>query len=279
MIRGAVTRRLADEVAMAPAPVVAVAHHDTASAVAAIPSIGKDHCFLSSGTWSLMGIECDAPVLTAQAMELGYTNEGCADGGYRILKNIMGLWILQECRRTWEAEGESVGFSDLNELARREKAHVSFIDPGDDIFFEPGNMPERIRGFCRRTGQPVPESRGAFARCILESLALKYRWALENLESVAGRKIAKVHIVGGGSKNRMLNQFTANATRRPVAAGPEEAAAIGNLVMQAIALGAIKDLPEGKEVIRGSFLVEDFIPADGEEWDAAYHRFCRVCER
>jgi sugar (pentulose or hexulose) kinase len=277
-IRGLVSDRIATETGMKPIPVVAVAQHDTASAVAAIPSLGSDYCFISSGTWSLMGIEVDVPILSNQAMELGYTNEGCANGRYRLLKNIMGLWILQECRRVWEAEGQSFSYGELDELASREVPFASFIDPGRDLFFEPGDMCDRIRVSCKDSGQPVPESRGAIVRCILESLALKYRWALENLETVSGKTIRTIHIVGGGTRNRLLNQFTANSTNRPVLAGPEEAAAIGNLIMQAIGLGRLKNIEDGKRLVRNSIQVEEFVPENVDEWDSAYERFCRICK-
>ena len=278
-VRGRLSRSVADQLVLPPVPVVAVAHHDTASAVAAIPSFGSDHCFLSSGTWSLMGTEIVSPILTDEAMDLGFTNEGCADGGYRLLKNIMGLWILQECKRTWDSEGTPLEFSELAELAKEEEPFRSLIDPDDQVFFSPGDMRRRIQTYCRETRQPVPESRGALVRCILESLALKYRVSLENIEAVTGKRTGALHIVGGGSRNRLLNQFAADSINRPVIAGPEEAASIGNLMVQAVARGLVRDLSESRKVVRNSFPTEDYSPARREVWDAAFEDFTRLCGR
>jgi sugar (pentulose or hexulose) kinase len=195
------------------------------------------------------------------------------------LKNIMGLWLLQECKRCWDVKGNNLDFAGLCALASGEAPLRSFIDPSDDAFFAPGDMPGRIQTYCRRTHQPVPETTGQIVRCILESLALKYRWALSNLEKVSGLRLAGLQIVGGGSRNSLLNQFTANATQRPVKAGPEDATALGNLVVQAIALGEIDDLASARNVIAASFPVSEYHPVDQEQWEEGFLRFEALMEQ
>lgn len=255
--------------------VIAPAVHDTGSAVAAVPATGDEWCYLSSGTWSLLGVEAAKPVLTASALAHNFTNEGGANGAFRLLKNIMGLWLVQECRRTWARGGVSdpdLSYAALTQAAAAAPPFASLIDPDDPSFLAPGDMPGRIARFCARTGQKPPESRGGMVRCALESLALKYRQVIERLEEVAGRRIATIHIVGGGSQNALLNQLTADATGRSVIAGPVEATAIGNVLLQAIATGEIGSVGEGRELVRRSFQPVLYEPRPGD-WQEPWRRF------
>ena len=254
-------------------PVVAIGCHDTASAVAAVPVKGDGWCYISSGTWSLMGVEVERPIINDKTMELNFTNEGGVGGKIRFLKNIMGLWLLQECRRTWARADRDYPYSELMEMAKGSKPFLAFVDPDDPIFLPPGDMPSRIQEFCRRTGQRVPETKGEVVRCALESLALKYRWVLEKLEEVMGRKIDTIHVVGGGSQNQLLCQLTADATRRQVIAGPVEATATGNVLVQALARGHIATLSDLREVVRNSFDLIPYEPLNPDPWDDAYERF------
>ncbi|MFR5795944.1 MAG: rhamnulokinase [Christensenellales bacterium] len=238
-LRGTLRPELAEELGINQARFAAVGTHDTASAVAAIPGTGS-FAFCSSGTWSLFGVETDKPILTDAVRDANFSNEGTIQGGFRPLNNIMGLWLIQECRRDWQKAGQKLGWNDIVEEAKRAEPFRTIIDTDDSTFYAGGQMPEKIRSFARRTGQPVPESVGQIARCIYESLALKYRWALERLE-IKGARIDTLNIVGGGCNNKLLNQFAADATGRPVITGPVEGAAIGNLLAQAMALGDIRD--------------------------------------
>ena len=223
-----------------------------------------------------MGFLSKTPVISADSLRWNFTNEGGADGSYRILKNIMGLWIVQECLRAWKSQQPDLTFAGLVELAERETPFLAFVDPDADDFFAPGDMPQRVRDYCRRTGQPVPESVGAVVRCVLESLALKYRWAMGCMERLRGSRPDALHIVGGGCQNRMLNRFTANALGMPVVCGPVEATAIGNLLVQALALGDVGSYEEIRAVVRASFPLEEVEPQDGDQWDDAYGRFLQV---
>ena len=254
-------------------PVVAVAEHDTASAVMAVPSVDRPYAYLSSGTWSLLGVELPAPVINDKTYALNFTNEGGYGKTARLLKNIMGLWIYQECKRSWDKEGESLSFDRLEEDGMKSEPFAAFIDPDDESFLTPGNMPEKIREFCTRTGQKAPETKAAVVRCIMESLALKYRMTFEALEEVAGFRIPVLHVVGGGCKNAMLCRFTADAIGRPVIAGPIEATAIGNLVCQMLALGEIRSLDEARQMVKRSFPTMEYLPTDKDGWDDAYERF------
>ena len=255
-------------------PLVAVGEHDTASAVAGVPAAGPDFAYLSCGTWSLMGTEVKTPVLTAEALRLNFTNEGGVYGTYRLLKNIMGLWLLEESRRAWErGSGAKIGYPELLAEAAAASPFRSLIDPDDGRFLNPAHMPEAIAAYCRDTNQPVPESHGQFARCILESLALKYRYVLGKTESLAGRLYDGLHIVGGGIQNELLCRFTANAIGRPVWAGPAEGSALGNLSVQLIAAGQIADIGEARRLIRDSFPIRTYEPEDAPLWDEAYRSF------
>lgn len=281
---GRLSASICEELGVASIPVIAVGEHDTASAVAAVPAVaavsgdaGSVHfAYLCSGTWSLMGTEIVQPVLSEQALALNFTNEGGVYDTYRLLKNIMGLWLVQECRRVWEKEGHSWTFAQLVELAKQAVPFQSLIDPDHSMFLSPVHMPEQIQQYCRDSIQYVPDTPGAIIRCILESLALKYRLVLEWTEQLSGQRYSGLHLVGGGSNNELLNQFTANAIARPVWAGPTEASAIGNLIVQWITLGHMSDLNEARSIIRQSFPIESYEPRDMEQWTIAYDKFRMV---
>ncbi len=275
---GRLKPELSEELGIGAVPVVSVASHDTGSAVASVPVTDtKDFVYISSGTWSLMGVELDKPIISKQAMDYNFTNEGGVNKTIRFLKNIMGLWLVQECKRQWEREGEALSFAELESQANAATPFASFIDPDDAAFLAPGNMPKRICEYCKKTGQKVPETKGGIVRCIAESLAFKYRYTIEGIEQVTSKKYDSVHIVGGGIKDKMLCRFTANATNRRVEAGPVEATSIGNVVVQAMAMGAIKDLDEARAVVKASFPIETYVPQDAEAWNDAYVKFKKVC--
>jgi rhamnulokinase len=257
-------------------PVIAPACHDTGSAIAAVPVLEKNFAYLSSGTWSLLGLEIPQPVIGPATLGANITNEGGVYGTFRLLKNIMGLWLLQQCRSTWAAEGKSFDYPTLNELAREARPFGVLVDPDDPSFFPPGDMPARIDAFCARTGQAPPEGISAVVRCILESLALKYRLTLDLLVGVCGQGVDVLHIIGGGSQNDQLCQMTANATGKPVVAGPVEATALGNALVQWIALGEIGSLAEGREIVRSSFALKTYQPTDIDAWEAALEKFKRL---
>jgi len=259
--------------ALAGTPVVVPACHDTGSAGASVPA-SDGRAFLSSGTWSLLGTEVPQPIITPRALDANFTNEGGVCGTTRLLKNIGGLWLLQGCRRDWAREGRSYEYAQLMEVAADQRhAFQSLFDPDDRAFLHPDRMTAAIAGYCRRTGQPEPDGPGSFTRAILESLAFKYRVVLEALEELTGTAIAEIQIVGGGSRNRLLNQFTADATGRTVIAGPVEATALGNIAMQMLATGAVASLADARRIIEGSFPAERFEPAAADRWDAHYRRF------
>lgn len=257
-------------------PVVAPACHDTGCAVAAVPVEYEDWAYLSSGTWSLIGLELVRPIVNDQVLEHGFTNEGGVNNTTRFLRNIMGLWLVQECRRQWANEGTEYSYDALTRLASQADPFTAFVNPDDETFLGFGQMPTRIQEYCRKTGQTVPESHGAIVRCALESLALRYRLALEGMEEIEGRRVQALHIVGGGSQNRLLNQLTANALGVPVIAGPVEATAAGNIIVQAISDGELASLEEGRELVRASFEVETFEPQEGDAWAGALERFRKL---
>jgi rhamnulokinase len=255
---GPLLETTADETGLGSATVYASAGHDTASAVAAVPAEGSEFCYISSGTWSLMGVELDAPLINEQTLALNFTNEAGVAGTTRLLKNIAGLWLLQECRRAWSLEGNEYTYEELTQAAAEADPYPGYIHP--DTFIDPGHLPEKIAAYCEANGQPVPCGHGAMARAILEGLARRYREVLENLESLTGKRLNVIHIVGGGSKNRLLNQLVANATGRTVLAGPTEATAIGNVLVQAIGAGVIPDLAAARRLVANSFPVDRFDP-------------------
>lgn len=257
------------------APVYATAGHDTAAAVAAVPAEGGDNwCYISSGTWSLMGVELDAPVINEQSLALNFTNEVGVAGKIRLLKNIAGLWLLQECRRAWALEGTEYSYEQLAQMAAAARPFTAVIDP--DAFLEPGEMPNKIDEHCRSTGQRPPENCGEYTRAILESLALRYRYVVESLEVLSGRRIEVIHIVGGGSRNAVLNQFVADCTGRRVVAGPSEATAIGNIVVQAMGAGELSDLAAARKLVRQSFPPVTVEPRSSSEWERAYARYRQI---
>jgi rhamnulokinase len=254
-------------------PVIAVGSHDTASAVAAVPADEEDFIYISSGTWSLIGIESDTPIINDSSLKYNFTNEGGVCSTIRFLKNIMGMWLLQESRRQWAKTGKSYSYDELTALAAEGPALRSFVSVGDNRFLAPGNMVERIEAFCRETSQPVPQSPSEVVRCILESLALEYRWGTEKLRELSGKALPVIHIIGGGSRNGLLDQFTADATGCQVVTGPVEATAIGNILLQAIALGELASLAEGRALVRRSFHVTSYEPKTRDAWDEAYSRY------
>jgi len=262
-----------EETGLGEVRVIAPACHDTGSAVAAVPARGKNYAYISSGTWSLVGAEVAKPIITAESLTYNFTNEGGVCGTFRFLKNIMGLWLVQECRRAWAREGRQFTYDELDDLAAKSAPFVALIEPNDGAFLRPGDMPARIQEYCQRTGQPVPQGEGAIIRCVMESLAFKYRWAVESLEKATGRRVESINIVGGGARDKLLSQFTADATGRPVTAGPFEATAIGNILMQALACGDIATLEEGREVVRRSFDVTTYEPQHPERWEGPYARY------
>lgn len=294
---GPLRREVADETGLHGLEVVAPGTHDTASAVMAVPACGPantttagatpgstgdargaapDWCYLSSGTWSLLGAEVPQPVINPTCLRLNFTNEGGVGGTTRLLKNITGLWLLQECRRVWNAAGKSFSWDDLNRLADAARPLASLVNPDDPRFAAPTDMPRTIAEYCRQTGQPVPASEGAIVRCAVESLALKYRQVLGWLEQLLGGRVETIHIVGGGVHNKRLNQATADACGRRVLAGPAEATASGNLMVQAMAAGWVGSVDEARDIIRRSFPVEEYAPRDTAAWDEAFERFVRL---
>ena len=279
-IVGTLKPELAEELGVGEIPVVAVASHDTGSAVASVPVVDeKDFIYISSGTWSLMGVELDAPNVSEDAMKYNFTNEGGVNKSIRFLKNIMGLWLIQECRRQWQREGTLLSFDELEREAREAEPFASLIDPDYPAFQTPGNMPRRIREYCEKTGQKVPQTTGAIIRAIAESLAFRYRSTVEGMEDVTGKKYSVINIVGGGIKDKMICQFTANATNRTVSTGPVEATSIGNIVVQGIAMGAIKDLKEGRQIVRNSFDITEYKPENTEAWDEAYAKWKEIISK
>lgn len=259
-------------------PVVAVASHDTASAVVAVPAEGADFAYVSSGTWSLVGVETEEPVVTEGAFRHNFTNEGGFGGTNRFLKNVMGLWILQECRREWARRGRERSYEELQRLAESAAPLRALIDPDHPSFLEPGGMPGKVGAYLKATGQPEASGIGQTVRCVLESLALKYRWVIEWAEELSGQSAKAVHVVGGGSRNGLLCQMTADATGRPVLAGPAEATAVGNVMVQAYAAGEVGSLGEIREVVRGSARPVAYEPGEGrrDAYEEAYARLLRI---
>jgi len=254
-------------------PVYAVCCHDTASAVVSVPARDNVWAYLSSGTWSLLGVETENPIINEKSFKYNFTNEGGYGGSIRFLKNIMGLWIWQECRRRWEKNGQSLTYVQLAEMASSAQPFLSFINVNDNTFLFPGNMPEKIQEYCRKTGQKVPENIAQISRVVLESLAMEYRYAMENMEDTIGNRVETLHIVGGGSQNMLLLQFTASATRKSVMAGPIEATAAGNLLVQAMANKEISDVPQLREIVRKSFPLFVYQPKDTSLWDENYEKY------
>lgn len=278
---GPLRTNLIAETGLGTANVVLPGSHDTASAVVAVPAKSQmgarpDWCYVSLGTWALMGIESPAPMINEAVLRLNFTNEAGVGGTTRVLKNITGMWLLQECRRVWNQAGANFDWEALNRLSAAEPALRSLVNPDAADFMAPHDMPQAIRSFCEKTGQPVPESEGAVVRCALESIAMKFRHVLGMCEELAGGRIETIHIVGGGTKNRQLCQAAADACHRHVVAGPVEATAIGNIMMQAVAAGDVASIAEARDVIRRSFTVDEYEPRNPAAWDDAYQRFLKI---
>lgn len=273
---GPLRPEIAQETGVGGVPVVLPATHDTGSAVAAVPCEQADIAYISSGTWSLMGAELSEPNVSDAALRYNFTNEGGVGGTFRFLKNIMGLWLVQETRRTWQGEGRDYDYATLTQMAAAARPFGAVVDPDDARFLPPGDMATRVRDLCAETGQTPPADDGALVRCLLESLALKYRWVLERLEEILGRRLEAIHIVGGGINNELLCQLTADAAGRPVIAGPAEATAIGNLLVQALGLGWLDSVADIRQVVRASFSPRTYEPAsDRDGWDEAFARLSR----
>jgi rhamnulokinase len=273
---GPLHRTIVKEIGLPSIPVITPACHDTGSAVAAVPMKYPQAAYISSGTWSLVGVETKAPLITQQSLNYNFTNEGGINGTFRLLKNVTGLWLVQECRRIWSGQGTDYSWEEISRLAEESPAFISLVDPNHPDFLNPSDMPSAIETFCLKTDQPTPSSHGAFMRCIFESLALKYRWVINCLEDMLGHRLETIHIIGGGSQNSLLCQMTADATDKYVIAGPVEATAIGNALVQAISLGNIGSIREGREVVASSFPLKKFFPKATEAWEEANQRFQKI---
>jgi len=279
-VLGSIHPSLADELNISDISVIAPACHDTGSAVAAIPFENDTCAWISSGTWSIMGVVVPEPIITLESLEFNFTNEGgVAYNGqssrkisYQYSKNIMGLWLVQECRRIWALQGQSFSYDELTKMAAQAEPCLALVNPDCNDFLKPGDMPARIQAYCAKTNQPIPETPGAIVRCALESIALKYRRILEQLEINVGKHLDPIHIIGGGTRNQLLNQFSADATGRKVVTGPIEATAMGNILVQIQTLGHISSIDEGRSVVKQSFNPEVYSPRNNENWDAAYKR-------
>ena len=267
---GTLLPEIAEETGSNQIPVVAVAGHDTASAIASVPAEDENFAYISSGTWSIFGIETTEPIISDQTLALNFTNEGGVEGTTRFLKNIMGMWLIQECRRIWAREREEYSWPEMVELARTAEPFRFVIDPDDNRFLNPENMPEAVVSFCEEKGQGRPESHAQIIRCIYDSLALKYRQVLDEIGSVTDKKIERIHVIGGGCNNDFLNQLTADVCELPVLAGPTEATATGNILMQAKALGVLSSLDEIRTIVRESFQLKTFRPSADQRWRKAY---------
>jgi rhamnulokinase len=275
---GTLLPEVREETGLGEVPVTATATHDTASAVVAVPAEGP-FAYISSGTWSLVGIEMPRPVTTEGALRHNFTNEGGFGSTVRVLRNVMGLWLLQECRRTWARNGRDYSYEELARMAEAAPPFGALVDPDHPGFLPPGDMPARIRDFCAKTGQDLAGEPGTVARCVFESLALKYRWVLERAEKVSGQHAETVHVVGGGARNALLCRLTADATHRPVVAGPVEATALGNVMVQAYAREYVGSLEGIRNVVRSSVEVQTYVPeAEAGEWDEAFGRFSELID-
>lgn len=275
-VLGMLLPEVASEVGLEPMPVIAVATHDTASAVVAVPAAEDEFLWLSSGTWSLLGGVADAPLVTAEALAANLSSYGGAGGKVLPWRNIMGLWLMQECRRIWERQGHVYSYEQLAQMAEAAPPFAAIINPDDGDFLAPADMPAAIRAYCERTGQTTPADAGGIVRASFEGLALRYRWVTERLEGLSGRRFPVLHIVGGGAQNRLLCQFAADALGRPVLAGPVEATALGNVAVQAVATGAAPSLHDVRRGIREAAAVQEYRPGVTQGWDAAYARFCAL---
>lgn len=273
---GELTDGVAKETGIGKVPVIAVAGHDTASAVAAVPAQDPHFAYLSSGTWSLMGIETEQPIITEASYKNNFTNEGGIEGTTRFLKNITGMWLLEQCRKEWERVGRIYTYPEIVEMAEQATPFMRFVNPDDPCFANPSSMTKAIAGYCEDTGQPVPETDADYVRCIFESLALRYNQVIRMLKEMAPFRIDRLHVIGGGSKNNLLNQFTANAIGMPVIAGPSEATAIGNSMVQARSAGIVSTRWEMRKLIADSIPTETFLPQDEMVWKDVYERYVQL---
>jgi rhamnulokinase len=273
---GTIQEAVAAETGSKPVPVISVAAHDTGSAIVSVPSLEKNFVYLSSGTWSIMGIESLHPIISEKTHELNFTNEGGAEGTIRFLKNIMGMWLIQETQRIWEESGTKYSWTAMVELAQLSEPFQFLINPDDPMFLNPRDMTQAVRDFCYQTAQGTPHTHGETIRCIYDSLALKYRYTLEQIREVSDQPIEVIHIIGGGANNHFLNQLTADATGLQVVAGPTEATAIGNIMIQAKALGYVSSLTEIRQIVANSFDLVQFTPTDLLDWEEAYTNYLRI---
>jgi rhamnulokinase len=271
-IVGKLSKSIADELGCGQIPIIASGSHDTASAVAAVPAEHDNWAYLSSGTWSLIGVEVTKAIVNDKTFECEFTNEGGVENTIRLLKNIMGLWLVQECKRQWQRQGVELSYPELTEMAHKAKPFAANIDVDYSGFLAPGDMPKRINDYLAQTGQQKILDKGQMVRAVLEALAFKYRWVIEKIEDITGRKIDCLHIVGGGIQNELLSQFAANATGKRIIAGPVEATAAGNILMQAKAIGQIKNLAEAREIVRNSFELKEYKPKDASLWEEQYEK-------
>lgn len=272
-VLGTIREEVANFIGRAGIPVVASACHDTASAVAGIPMTGAGNLWLSSGTWSIMGVETGEAITSPEALAFGFCNELGVDGSVRFLKNIAGLWLIQECKRQWALDGDHLSYAEMAALADKAEPFTAFIDPDDAVFASPGEMPAKIRAFCERTGQAVPRDRGQVLRVASDSLALKYRIVYDRIRKLTGRDYVRLHAGGGGIQNELLSQATASALGIEVVAGPVEATSCGNVITQMVGTGHLPDIAAGRELIRRSFEFRSFVPSDATAWEAALVRF------
>jgi len=276
---GKLSDEICEELGCEKVPVIAVATHDTASAVAATPSLSDDFVYISCGTWSLFGIENETPILTNEAAAANFTNEGGFEKTTRFLKNIMGLWLIQESRRQWRREGTEVGFDTLEKEALASEPFKCFVDVDDPSFETAGNLPKRVQKFCERTGQYVPQNRGEIMRCIYQSLAMKYKYTFENLHELTGKEYCRINILGGGIKDKLLCQMTADACGCEVLAGPTEATVMGNIAVVYNALGEIKDFKEIRQVVSNSTDLKQYLPKENDAWNEAYNAYLKVINK
>ena len=263
---------ITEELGCQPIPIIAIGSHDTASAVAAVPAKAGNWAYLSSGTWNLIGSESPEAIINDKTFEYEFTNEGGIENTIRLLKNIMGLWLIQECRRVWNAKGDNLSFSNMVELAEYAEPFVGLINPNDSRFLGPCDMPAKINEYLTETGQKPINDKGQIIRTVLESLAFNYRWVLERLEDIIGQTIDVLHIVGGGIQNELLCQFAANAVNRKVLTGPIEATAMGNIMMQAIATGQIESVSQGRDIIKSSIELKQYLPSESDLWSTEYQK-------
>ena len=275
-VLGELSKEVCEECGVDPVPVISVCGHDTQSAITSVPCEDGDFAFLSSGTWSLFGTELDKPIVNETSMNINITNEGGFDGSTGFLKNIIGLWLIQESRRQWKREGKEYSYADLEKLALAAEPFKCFIDPDAPEFVPHGNIPERVREFCRKTGQYVPETVGEIMRCIYESLAMKYRLTFEKLRECTERDYPVIHVIGGGTKDGLLCQMTANSCDRTVKAGPIEATVMGNVAVQLMSNGSVKNIGQARKIVADSSELKTFEPKDTDKWAGAYEDFLKV---